>query len=101
MSLRVSKRPSTPAATPRGRARDTLPPALIVATANRLSPFALSVAVAIAVYAALDYTGFHHFDRPGQASWPWLLSLFGGIGLSLTIAWIARRELLPPEKLLD
>ncbi|HEY3123462.1 MAG TPA: serine/threonine-protein kinase, partial [Thermoanaerobaculia bacterium] len=101
MSLRVSKRPPTPAATAGGSGRDALPPALIAATANRLAPFALSVAIVTAVYVTLDYFGFHHFNRPGQVSPPWLISLVGGIGLSLTVAWIARSKLLPPEKLLD
>jgi serine/threonine-protein kinase len=66
-----------------------------------LAPFALSVAIVTAVYVTLDYFGFHHFNRPGQVSPPWLISLVGGIGLSLTVAWIARSKLLPPEKLLD
>ncbi|HEY6928700.1 MAG TPA: serine/threonine-protein kinase [Thermoanaerobaculia bacterium] len=106
MSFRVWKRQSTP--TPSSRVEGvvaaapvaSLPPAVVTAGARRLAPLALLLACVNVFFALLDRLRMH---EPTQARTEtlWLFAVVAGIGLSLLLAWIASREMLSPERLLD
>ena len=103
MTLRIRKRASAGAgdsASPTGATSGVLRPDLVAAGARRLALIALLSAGAVTVFAIAD-----RFVRPFDARSPvavlWLLAVLGGVGMSLSVAWIAYREMLSPEKLLD
>jgi serine/threonine protein kinase len=104
MSFQIWKRatkPSTPTQAAAEAAARVLPPALVGAGARRLAPLAGLLACVCVGFAALDRvsTPLHLFSRGSQALW--LAGLVGTLGVSLSVAWVAAREMLEPEKLLD
>jgi serine/threonine-protein kinase len=104
MSFRVWKRQSTPAAArieSEAAPAAVLPPAVVAAGARRLVPLALLGAVVTILFAVLDRSGLHTGQHTTPVETLWLFSVAGSLGLSLSVAWIASREMLPPEKLLD
>ncbi|MFN2633204.1 MAG: serine/threonine-protein kinase [Thermoanaerobaculia bacterium] len=76
-----------------------LPPDLVAASASRITTMALVAAATLSLFALLDrvFSGPH----PGSSGVLWLIGVAGAIGASLVMAWIAGREMLDSEKLLD
>src|SRR5499433_1908099 len=105
MSFRVWKRQSTPSTriAPEAAAPSTvLPPALVASGARRIAPLGLLLAAVTVLFAVLDRSGIYSAQHDGsQTETLWLFAVAGSIGLSLSVAWIAYREMLPAEKLLD
>ncbi|HEX7253409.1 MAG TPA: serine/threonine-protein kinase [Thermoanaerobaculia bacterium] len=106
MSFRVWKRQSSP--TPSSRAEGvvavapvaSLPPAVVTAGARRLAPLALLLACVNVFFALLDRLRMHE-PTLARTETLWLFAVVASIGLSLLLAWIASREMLSPERLLD
>jgi eukaryotic-like serine/threonine-protein kinase len=103
MSFQIWKRAATPASTSQAAAGspEVLPAALVTAGAKRLAPIAIVLAATSVAYAVLDrlLLPIKTFAPGSQLLW-----LAGGIaclGLSLSVAWIASREMMAPEKILD
>ncbi len=105
MSFRIWKKGAGPAGPP---ARDLsragsnaaiLPPDLVAASGNRITTMSLVAAAALSLFALLDrlFAGVH----PGSSATLGLIGVGGGIAASLVMAWIAGREMLAPEKLID
>jgi hypothetical protein len=103
MSFQIWKRAATPpTASPAGSASpDTLPPALVTAGAKRLAPLAVLLAMVGVIFAVLDRAALPlgAFAQGSQVLW--LVGVVLNLGLSLSIAWIASREMMAPEKILD
>lgn len=104
MTLRIRKKtPSPPAASgpSSGRpATGSLRPDLLAAGTRRLAIVALLAAAASTLFAVLDRL-IVPLDLRSAGGVFWLFGVLGSLGLSLSVAWIAYREMLPPEKLLD
>ncbi len=103
MSFRVwkgeSPQPAPSATAAAGRA--SLPPDVVEAGAGRLAVLALLTACVNVVLGILDW---RIFGRPGAAmptAAVWLGATVAGLGLPLTVAWIAWRRMLAPSALLD
>jgi eukaryotic-like serine/threonine-protein kinase len=103
MSFQIWKRQTTPAVHTGTDTSSTpiLPPAVVAAGARRLAPLALLVAVVVIFFAALDRSGIHHARQDARSETISLFATVASIGLSLSVAWVAAREMLAPEKLLD
>lgn len=102
MSFRVWKKgeaPSTPRSLPQ-TAPSVLPPDLAADGARRLRTLALLTAGGTAAFALLD-ARFARFGPSPASATLWLVATLGGIGFSLATAWVAWREMLPAESLLD
>jgi serine/threonine-protein kinase len=102
MTFRVWK--GEAASTPRQAAPvarpPVLPPDLIDAGAKRLTVLALLAAGAVAAFALLEGRLARLAFSPAGAT-VWTVGVVAGVGLSLAVAWIAWREMLSPETLLD
>jgi serine/threonine-protein kinase len=100
MSFRIWKKPSTPV--PRvepGVAAPSLPPDVAAAGGRRLVIMALIIAGATTVFNVIDYL----YD-PAPGSLPSQIRFWSAItciGLSLAVAWVAARQMMAPERLLD
>src|SRR5215831_20204839 len=104
MSFRVWKRQSTPSTriAPEAAPTTVLPPALVASGARRIAPLGLLLAAVTVLFAVLDRSGIYSAQHDGsQSETLWLFAVAGSIGLSLSVAWISFREMLPAEKLLD
>jgi hypothetical protein len=103
MSFQIWKRASTPAAGSRAEsvAPDALAPALVTAGAKRLAPLAGLMASVSLAFAVLDRVNqpLGTFARGSQLLW--LMGVVSSLGISLSVAWIASREMMAPEKILD
>jgi serine/threonine-protein kinase len=88
--------PSGPAPTSTGALR----PDVLAAGARRLAIIALIAAGASTLFAVVDRL-ITPFDPRSPVAVLWLFAFLGGVGISLSVAWIAYREMLSPEKLLD
>jgi len=103
MTLRIRKKSSPGSGAPAGAtavSTGSLRPDLLAAGARRLATIALIGAAASVLFAAVDRI-VAPFDPQSGVSVLWLLAVLGSVGLSLSVAWIAYREMLSPEKLLD
>jgi tRNA A-37 threonylcarbamoyl transferase component Bud32 len=103
MTLRIRKRtplPSAPASGGAPATRGMLRPDLLAAGSRRLAVIALIAAAAAVLFAIVDRLTFP-FDARSAGAALWLFALLGIVGISLSVAWIAYREMLSPEKLLD
>jgi serine/threonine-protein kinase len=103
MTLRIRKKSSPGSGAPAGGATAStgnLRPDLLAAGARRLATIALIGAAASILFAVVDRI-VTPFDPRSGVSVLWLLAVLGSVGLSLSVAWIAYREMLSPEKLLD
>jgi len=105
MTLRIRKKTptpsgSSPAADSAAPTTGGLRPDLLAAGAQRLAVIALLAAGTSALFAIVDRF-IVPFDPRSAGSALWLFSMLGSVGLSLSVAWIAYREMLSPEKLLD
>jgi eukaryotic-like serine/threonine-protein kinase len=104
MTLRIRKKSSGAAETPAGRSAPSttgaLRPDLIAAGARRLVIIALIAAGAAALFAVVDRI-VSPFDPRSAVAALWLMAVLGSVGLGLSVAWIAYREMVSPEKLLD
>ena len=104
MTLRIRKKSAPPSGAPTGTASaprsGALRPDLLAAGARRVATVALLGAGASVVFAIVDRMVTPWDPRSGVAVL-WLLAVLGSVGLSLSVAWIAYREMLSPEKLLD
>jgi serine/threonine-protein kinase len=104
MTLRIRKRTPVPSdsATASASAPTTgsLRPDLLAAGSRRLAIIALLVAAVSTLFAVVDRLVVP-FDPRSAAAMLWLFAVLGNLGLSLSVAWIAYREMLSPEKLLD
>ena len=103
MSFQIWKRGATPAATSLSAAPPgaPLPPALVTAGARRLAPLAILLACVGAAFGTLDRatTPLDAFVPGSQVLW--LIGVVGSLAVSLSVAWVAAREMLAPEKILD
>ena len=103
MTLRIRKKSSPGSGAPAGgstASTGNLRPDLLAAGARRLATIALIGAAASVLFAVVDRI-VTPFDPRSGVSVLWLLAVLGSLGLSLSVAWIAYREMLSPEKLLD
>ena len=103
MTLRIRKQTPDPNAPRSGAGPPTtgvLRPDLLAAGARRLAIIAALAAGATIIFAVLDRV-FVPLDPRSATAALWLFGLLGNLGLSLSVAWIAYREMLSPEKLLD
>ena len=103
MSFRVWKRQSTPSSRVESAAATSvpsLPPAVVAAGARRLAPLALLLACVNVFFAMLDRLRLHE-PTQARSETLWLFAVVASIGLSLLLAWIASREMVSPERLLD
>ncbi len=103
MTLRIRKKslsPGTPATGSAPAITGVLRPDLLAAGARRLAIIALLAAGASTLFAVVDRL-MVPFDPRSPAAALWLFAYLGNVGLSLSVAWIAYREMLSPEKLLD
>ena len=103
MSFEIWKRAATPA-TPSKAATasaNVLPAALVTAGAERLAPLAVLMASAGVIFAVLDRAtlSLRAFSQGSQLLW--LVGVAGTLTISLSVAWIAGRQMMAPEKLLD
>jgi serine/threonine-protein kinase len=103
MSFEIWKRAATPPSPSRAAAASpaVLPPALVTAGAKRLAPLAILLASVGAAFAALDRasTPLDTFVPGSQLLW--LIGVVGSLAVSLSVAWVATREMMAPEKILD
>lgn len=102
MSFRVWKRGAAPA--PRD-SRETsgpavLPADLLAAGGKRLRALALLAASASIAFGVLDWR-FARFAPTSAGPTLWLVAVTASVALSLAVAWVAWREMLAPEALLD
>ena len=103
MTLRIRKQtpaPSAPRSVSGAPTTGSLRPDLIAAGARRLAIIALLAGGASTVFAAVDRLVVP-LDLRSPVGVLWLFAVLGSLGLSLSVAWIAYREMLSPEKLLD
>jgi eukaryotic-like serine/threonine-protein kinase len=104
MTLRIRKKtplPSGPSQTgSRQPSSGVLRPDLLAAGARRLAVISLLAAGASTLFAIVDRLVLP-FDPNSTGAVIWLFAALGSVGLSLSVAWIAYREMLSPEKLLD
>jgi serine/threonine-protein kinase len=103
MSFQIWKRAATPASTSQAAAGspEVLPAALVTAGAKRLAPIALVLAGSSVAYAVLDRLLLPVKVFAPGSQLLWLAGVMATLGLSLSVAWIAAREMMAPEKLLD
>ena len=102
MSFRVWKGQSEsppPSATATGRA--SLPPDVVEAGAGRLVVLALLTAGVTVLLGILDWRIFGRMGGAAPTATIWLGATVAGLGLSLSVAWIAWRRMLAPSNLLD
>jgi len=104
MTLRIRKKTPVPSGgAPTGGAPPTtgvLRPDLLAAGARRLAVIAGLAAMASTIFAVVDRL-IVPFDPRSAVAVLWLFAILGSVGLSLSVAWIAYREMLSPERLLD
>jgi len=104
MTLRIRKKASSQGATSAtASSRPTtgaLRPDVVAAGARRLAIIALIAAGTTTLFAIVDRV-ITPFDARSAVAALWLMAVLGSVGLSLSVAWIAYREMLSPEKLLD
>ncbi len=104
MSFRIWKKGEGPAGPPArdlsraGSSAAVLPPELMAASGRRVTTMALVAAATLFLFALLDRVFSMVHAGSGAL---WLIGVGGAIGASLVMAWIAGREMLDPEKLLD
>lgn len=102
MSFSLWKRDSTPA--PRIAAGvplpAVLPPDLLAAGTRRLKTLALVTTAVVVLFGIVDRT-FGRIDSSSENLTLWLVAILGSVGLSLVVSWVAWREMLSPEALLD
>jgi hypothetical protein len=78
-----------------------LPPELTAAGARRLGVLGLISASVTVILSVVDWRTFARMPLPPHALTVWLVAGIGGTAISLAIAWVAFREMLAPEALLD
>ena len=103
MTLWIRRKTTDPLQTPPSRPTRVsggLRPDLVAASARRLAAVALVAAGTSTLFAVVDRI-FVPFDPRSAVSMLWLVAVLGSVGLSLCVAWVAYREMLSPEKLLD
>ncbi len=103
MSFEIWKRAATPA-TPSKAATasaNVLPAALVTAGAERLAPLAVLMASAGVIFAVLDKFALPPQSLAQGSQLLWLVGVVGNLTISLSVAWIAGRQMMAPEKLLD
>ena len=103
MSFQIWKRAATPPAPSRADTASpaVLPPALVTAGAARLAPLAVLMAAASFAFAILDQASLPLNTFAPGSQLLWLAGVVASLGISLSVAWIASREMLAPEKILD
>ncbi len=104
MTLRIRKQTPAPSGAPRTDSgppsTGSLRPDLLAAGSRRLAIIALLAAAASTLFAVVDRLVVP-FDPRSAGTVLWLFAVLGSLGLSLSVAWIAYREMLSPERLLD
>ena len=103
MSFEIWKRAATPATPSKAAAGalKVLPPALVTAGASRLAPLAILAASAALAFAVLDRAAAPLRTFPQGSQLLWLVGVVASLTISLSVAWIAARDMMAPEKLLD
>jgi len=103
MSFRVWKgqSESPPPSTTAAAGRPSLPPDVVEAGAGRLVVLALLTAGVTVLLGILDWRIFGRMGGAAPTATIWLGATVAGLGLSLSVAWIAWRRMLAPSNLLD
>jgi hypothetical protein len=103
MGFEVKKRASTPAEPSASQPGTVaaLPPALVAEGAKRVGPLALIAFGIELAFGVLDQFTMNHASIPTVSQFIWLGGTIAGLALSLSVAWIAYREMMSPEKILD
>src|SRR5712692_5057965 len=102
MSFILRKKPSSGASrVSQETAAPSLPPDLVAAGGRRLAVLGLITATGTVLMSAVDWHTFARVPLPPQAQTLWLTAAVGEILISVAVSWIAFREMLGPETLLD
>jgi serine/threonine-protein kinase len=103
MSFRVWKGESAqpPPSATAAPVRASLPPDVVDAGAGRLTVLALLTAGVTALIGILDWRIFGRTGGASPTATIWLVATVTGLGLSLSMTWIAWRRMLEPSTLLD
>jgi serine/threonine-protein kinase len=103
MGFQIWKHAATPPVASREPApgRAALPPVLVEAGAKRLAPVAMLAAGIQVFFAVMERTALEQQGVPPVSHTLWLAATVAILGLSLSVAWIAYREIIPREKVLD
>jgi tRNA A-37 threonylcarbamoyl transferase component Bud32 len=101
MSFILRKKPSSGAPRVSHEAVPSLPPDLVAAGGRRLAVLGLIAAAGTVLMSAADWHTFARTPLPPQAQTLWLTAGVAGILISVAVSWIAFREMLGPETLLD
>jgi eukaryotic-like serine/threonine-protein kinase len=78
-----------------------LPPDLVEAGARRLAVLGLLCASVTVIMSAVDWHTFARMPLPPRALTVWIVAGIAGAILSVAISWVAFRQMLSPEALLD
>src|ERR1700737_2134813 len=101
MSFILRKKPSAGAPRVSHEAVPSLPPDLVAAGGRRLAVLGLITATGTVLMSAVDWHTFARVPLPPQAQTLWLTAGVAEILISVAVSWIAFREMLGPETLLD
>ena len=103
MSFQIWKRQSAaaPSSNVEAAGPAVLPAALISAGAKRIAPFALLAACLQAAFTLVERATIDQIGVVPASRTLWLGATVALLGLSLSVAWIADRQMMAPEKLLD
>src|SRR5437016_11331616 len=102
MSFILRKKPSSGA--PRvsqEAAAPTLPADLVAAGGRRLALLGLISASVTVLMSAVDWHTFGRIPLPAHAQTLWLTANIAAVLISVAVSWIAFRQMLGPETLLD
>lgn len=78
-----------------------LSPELLAVAGRRLTLVALLAAGTAIVFGVIDRTAYMRGGSETSNAAVWLSAVLASVGLSLAVAWIASREMLVPEAVLD
>ena len=101
MSFILRKKPSSGAPRVSHEAVPTLPPDLVAAGGRRLALLGLISASATVLLSAVDWHTFGRIPLPAHAQTLWLTANIAAVLISVAVSWIAFRQMLGPETLLD
>ena len=101
MSFILRKKPSSGAPRVSQEAVPSLPPDLVAAGGRRLALLGLISASVTVLMSAVDWHTFGRIPLPAHAQTLWLTANIAAVLISVAVSWIAFRQMLGPETLLD
>jgi serine/threonine-protein kinase len=101
MSFILRKKPSSGASRVSQETAASLSPDLVAAGGRRLAVLGLISASVTVLMSAVDWRTFVRTPLPPNAQTLWLAAGIVGALISLAVTWVAFREMVAPERLLD